>query len=772
MNRRPLAAALLAAVLLVVTVFALVPVQSDMAELLPEGRTEAGRLMLRELRAGAATSLILAGIEGASETALAGISDRMAERLARDGRFVFVQNGRHVLDEAALAALFARRYLLSPAVDAAAFATPALRRDFTTLLDGLQSSAAPLVEQFGLPDPTGAFPALIAAWTGASRVRSAHGVWFAAAEAGKAPRALLLIRTQATGLDLGAQDAAIAAVREAFAQAAAGTQARLLLAGPAVFARDAAAAIRDDVRLISVASILLVGGLLVWRFRSPWVLAAIAVPVLLGVAAATAVTALGFGFVHGITLGFGMTMLGVTADYPVLLIGHRKLHEPAAGTLARIGPTFTLAVLTAAIGLSGMAFADVPGVSQLGVFAVTGLLAAAAATRWLLPRLIVAAALAPVAAGDPALLRRVERWRRFRPAGLAVAAAATGLLALRGGPAWQRDLGALTPIPAAARALDAELRGQLGAPEPGQLAIVRGASEEAVLQREEALQPLLDRLAAEGAIGDVEMAARLLPSAARQRARQAALPDAATLAARVTEARDGLPFAPAAFARFEDDVAAARQMAPVRPADVTAPLLAARLDVLLVPRDGGWLGLIAPRAVRDPARLADALAGLPGVVFVDIGQQTSAMASGFARAAWPLLAGGAAASVLCLLAVLRDPRRVVRVLGGIAAALLVTVAVLTLAGVRLSLIHLVSLQFVAGVGLDYALFFARTQVDEEERARTLRTLVTCVAMALLTFGLLSLCRTPLLRGIGVTVAVGVASALGFTFLFAGPKIAT
>jgi predicted exporter len=768
MSRLPLAATLLATVLLTVAVFAVTPVRSDMAELLPEGRTEASRLMLRELRSGAATSLVLAGIEGVPEAALTGISDRLAAALARDNRFAFAQNGRDVLGEADLAALFARRYLLSPATGGAAFDIPALRDDFAKLLDGLQSSASPVVQQFGLPDPTGAFPALIAAWTGASRVRSVQGVWFAANE--REPRALLLIRMRATGLDLATQDTAIAAVQHAFVQARADAPARLLLAGPAVFARDAAAAIRDDVRLISIASTVLVAGLLLWRFRSPWVLAAIAVPVLLGVAAATAVTALRFGFVHGITLGFGMTMLGVTVDYPVLLVGHRKRHEPAAGTLARIGATFALAVLTAAIGLSGMVFSDVPGVAQLGLFAVTGLLAAAAATRFLLPRLIVAVGLAPVAAGDPALLHRVERWRRFRPAGLAVVAAAAVLLILRSGPAWQRDLGALTPLPAADRALDAELRSQLGASEPGQLAVLRGASEEDVLQREEALRPRLDRLAAEGVIGGVEMAAGLLPSVALQRARQAALPDAATLAARVRQARAGLPFAPAAFDPFEADVAASRGVAPVRRTDLDNPLLAARLDALLMPRDGGWLGLIALRAVRDPARLADALAGLPDVVFVDIGQETSALASGYARGAWRLLAAGSAGSVLCLVVALRDLRRVARVLAAIAAALLVTVAGLTAVGVRLSLIHLVSLQFVAGVGLDYALFFARTQVDEEERARTLRTLITCVSMALLTFGLLSLCRTPLLQGIGATVAVGVACAMGFAFLFAGPKV--
>ena len=125
--------------------------------------------------------------------------------------------------------------------------------------------------------------------------------------------------------------------------------------------------------------------------------------------------------------------------------------------------------------------------------------------------------------------------------------------------------------------------------------------------------------------------------------------------------------------------------------------------------------------------------------------------------------------MLLLLAGQRDPARTARVLAAIAATLLVSVGILVGRGVSLSLIHLVSLQFVAGIGLDYALFFARPQLDAEERARTLRTLLTCNVMALLTFSLLCLCHTPLLRQIGGTVSLGVVLALGFGFLFAGPR---
>ena len=122
---------------------------------------------------------------------------------------------------------------------------------------------------------------------------------------------------------------------------------------------------------------------------------------------------------------------------------------------------------------------------------------------------------------------------------------------------------------------------------------------------------------------------------------------------------------------------------------------------------------------------------------------------------------------MALALALRDTRRLLRVTGAVAAALLLTFAILGLSGARLSLLHIIALQLVAGVGLNYALFFARRQLDEEERSRTLRTLVTCNGMSLLTFGLLAFCRTPLLREIGVTAAVGMVAAMVFAFLFAG-----
>ena len=566
----------------------------------------------------------------------------------------------------------------------------------------------------------------------------------------------MLLRTRAGGMDIAGQDRVAEAIAKAFSAARPGP-ARLLAAGPAVFARDAARGIRHDVELLSAVSGVLILGLLLWRFRSVLIIAAIGVVVALSLAAAALAVQWRFGFVHGIAFGFGMTMLGVTVDYPVLLIGHRKLAEPAGGTFRRIGPAFVMAVLTASLGLTGMAVSDFPGLSQLGLFSLAGVVAAALATRFVLPPLVVAAGLAPVWAGDPAHLLRLERWRRHRLWALAPVLAAMCVIAIVGLPV-EHDLNALSPVPPASRDLDRQLRNELGAPDIGLTAIVRGRTAEAVLLRQEALAP-----------AGAEYAARLLPSEARQGARRALLPDPATLAERLDAAGQGLPFRPGAFRPFQDAVEAARTAPPLVAADVRPPLLAARLAPLLFERDGVWYGPMVFSTATDRDTVETALGGQPDVSVLDLRTEANTVIGAYAAQAWRWAGFGAVAALVMLVAGLRDLVRVARIVAALLAAGLVTVAILAASGAHFSLLHLVALQFAAGVGIDYALFFSRPQLDAEERARTIRTLVTCIGMTLLTFGLLALCQTPLLRTIGQTVAVGAASAMAFAFLWAGPR---
>ena len=724
-----------------------VPVRADIASFLPEGQTPAARLMLQELRDGAAGGVVLAGVEGAAVPVLARITTHMAERLQQTGLFRIVAAGQGALpSDAEREQVFARRYLLADApMDVAA-----LRTGMTGLLRTLRSSAGAVALPYGLADPAGSFAGLLRRWGGAAPVRVVDGAWFDPAR----DRALLIAATRAGAVDGPAQAAAVAAIRSGFATAAAGTGAVLRISGPAIFAAEAAASIQRDVELVSVASTLLVAGLLAWRFRSLLVLAAIGVPLLLGLAAAVLVTAAVFGVVNGAALGLGAAMAGIAVDYPVLLIGHRRTGEAAGATRARIGPAYRLAVGTAVLGLGGMVFSGLPGLQQLGVFAATALAATAAATWWVLPRLVVAADLAPVAAGDVRWLPRVEQARRGRLWALVPAGALLAVLAWQGGPRWENDLAALSPVPDAARVLDQQLRTALGAAEAGQFLVVRGASAEEVLQRQESL-----------GLRDAEYAAQLIPSVALQERRRAALPAAAVLAARVDEASAGLPFQAGAFQPFLDGVAATATVAALRPSDLDGTALGARLSPLLTQSGAEWLG---PIRFRNPAAIPRAMDPALATA-VDVRAELGTILTSYTSGAWRWLAICAAlAGAVLAWGTRAEWRRLPRVLGPVLAAVVLAGAALAVGGARLSLVHVVALQLVAGVGFDYAVFFSRPQLDDEERARTLRTLVTCNAMTLLTFGALACCRTPFLHDIGLTVAVGAAFAMAAAFLFAGP----
>ncbi len=116
-----------------------------------------------------------------------------------DRAVTLVSNGTYDLNGPDVQALFDHRLLLSPATTPQAFAPDALKADLGKMLTALQSSAAPLVVQFGLPDPIGAFPALARDWGGGSKLRRVGGVWFASDR----DRALLLVQTRAGGMDIG-----------------------------------------------------------------------------------------------------------------------------------------------------------------------------------------------------------------------------------------------------------------------------------------------------------------------------------------------------------------------------------------------------------------------------------------------------------------------------------------------------------------------------------------------------------------------------------------
>ena len=97
-------------------------------------------------------------------------------------------------------------------------------------------------------------------------------------------------------------------------------------------------------------------------------------------------------------------------------------------------------------------------------------------------------------------------------------------------------------------------------------------------------------------------------------------------------------------------------------------------------------------------------------------------------------------------------------LGTVSAAIGVSVSTNAILLGGLSLFDVIALALVAGLGLDYALFFSREEKQQPALRAIERAVTLCALSSLLVFGILGLSNVPLLQGLGVTVASGVLAA--------------
>jgi len=110
------------------------------------------------------------------------------------------------------------------------------------------------------------------------------------------------------------------------------------------------------------------------------------------------------------------------------------------------------------------------------------------------------------------------------------------------------------------------------------------------------------------------------------------------------------------------------------------------------------------------------------------------------------------------------------VVAPLAAAVILTATGLAGADRKLSIFHLVGLLLVVAVGSNYSLFFERQSDGEEQRDRTVASLVLANLSTVIGFGVLSLSGAPVLHDIGGTVAGGAFLSLVFgAILSAGPR---
>ncbi len=789
---------------------------ADLSAFLPQAPTPAQRLLVEQLRQGVASRLIVAAIEGGDEKERARLSQALAARLRTDREFLAVENGEAAATQRDETFLFAHRYLLSGTVTPERFSVAGLRAAIGNTIDLLASPAGMIAKSWVPSDPTGEMMTLLDQLSRNQPPRTRDGVWVSR----DGRRALLLVRTRVAGSDTDGQQHAVEAIQAAFRAALAGRApeapgesasaathhaataspesassrapagAQLVMSGPGVFAVEARAHIKSEVMRLSIISSALIIALLALVYRSVPALLLGLVPVASGALAGIAAVALGFGVVQGVTLGFGVTLIGEGVDYSIYLFVQSRAAAAAADSDWRraVWPTIRLGMLTSVCGFAVLLVSSFPGLAQLGLYSLSGVLAAGLVTRFVLPELLPRGFrirdLSPVG-------RRAERVLHDAAGGrVAIAVIAVCSLVVLGTyreRLWSHDLSALSPVPVAAQNLDAQLRADLGAPDVRYLVVISAPTEQSALEGAEQVGAELDGLAGRGVISGYQSPAQYLPSLAIQRRRQESLPPPNVLRARLTQALSDLPLREDRLTPFLHDVEAARKGTPLTRASLEGTSFAALADSLLVSDADGWRALLPLEAPVsggqardiDVERVRQAVSvGAPDrVTVLNLKDQADALYSSYLAGAVRLSLAGLAAIVVLLLIVLRRPSRVLRVILPLALAVLTVAAALRLFGAPLSLLHVVGMLLIVAVGSNYALFFdrrfsgaasacARSAADGAARELTLASLLVANCATVLGFGVLGLSSVPVLHDLGETVAPGAFLALIYAALLA------
>ena len=749
-----------------------IPMHTELPLLMPRSGSLSQQLLVNQLQSGATSKILLLGVQGADPLLLAETSKQLAKAMRNHGQFHHVYNGEQIPQDFNQELLFQYRYLLSPSFTENQLTTEGLREN---LEHRLQDMANPLPAFFKkqIPaDPTGAFQSILRQWRSGNTIKTSHGVWFSSDQ----HMALLIAETAMSGFDLDGQEAiqrflttSFENIRATISPPSSPTSLELLRSGPSVFAVQSRAVIQQDAQWLSLIGSGLVIILLFVTYRSFTIVVLGLVPLVTGLLAGGIAVYLAFGFIHGMTLAFGATLIGVAIDYPLHAFAHLGSDRSPVQSIVQVWPTILLGATTTAVGYGAMLFSGFPGLSQLALFAMTGLLTAAAATRWILPLLI------PPQMGQPLLWAtwlpfdgKASRLISIIPVSIVLS---LGFLVISEKPFWETDIANLSPISQKLRDRDIWLRNELGAPAVRDMIIIMAPDEQQILEQSEALKVTLNQLVNHGDITGYEMAADYLPSVQTQKLRQRSLPEPAIVRRSLSEAQQGLPFKPGLFEPFLQGLSDSQHLTPLDFHAIENTPFATKIRSLLYPFQGQWVGTIFLRDIKNRPAIQEAIKanGLASVHFLNLKAESNQMVTTYRQEVTAYLAIGVGFLIVILSLGLRSFKKVSAVLIPIAGSIMLDVALLHALGERLSLFHLAALLLVFGIGLDYTLFFQRPFTTATERHQTISAIMVCSLTTISVFGLLACSQTPVLHGIGLTVFLGSLISFVFASLCSSPQ---
>jgi predicted RND superfamily exporter protein len=586
---------------------------------------------------------------------------------------------------------------------------------------------------------------------------------------------------------------------------------RIDISGGYAIATTSEHAIRGDMIVSVVSSVVLLQVLFIFAYRRPFQYFILAfLPVALGLLYGFGVRAILSATISPAAAVVGAVLAGMGIDYTVLYLPHyhaaRELGLPSTAAAGRTTRTLAspllAACLTSVIGFAAIGWSSVPALRDFSLVGSLGLIGALCSAIVILPALLSSTSGSPVRSDDvPAVRSRVRleplldwvtahRRAMFWTWGILLSIAVL-IVAFAPGPllAMESDLTVMHPRPNPALDAEAVIAKAMGT-DPGSMAVFLEAdsSDKLVQLSYDVQRRLADPAVTRTGVIGVYGLSTLLPDprvvAARRRdvSPERTEKVIADFRAAVSESS----FDESAFSDYETFL---RYTLNGPPVPTIADLRKSpRLAETLLGRDPHEAMTniffdhpLDNREQREAAVSAvrKALAGLDGATLTGLGVIGLDTESAIHHDLPRLLIAAIALNALYLLIHFRSLSSAMLSLLPAGVSLLWLAAFVRLIGLKLNLVNLVSLPLLIGIDVDYGIYLVslarpRQPIAPTEARRRVATSAYSVMISavanVLGFGSLITTSVPAIRTLGWAVGVGVLACFAGTIFLLAPVL--
>jgi predicted exporter len=569
----------------------------------------------------------------------------------------------------------------------------------------------------------------------------------------------LIVETAMTGLDVPQQKRIQTAIRAAFdalnkAKDNPQRQYYLEMTGVPLFAVATQTLIQGDIQLVSALSVVGLVVLFLLIFRSFSALLQVSTILLIAILSSMLITQVVFGYVHGMTMAIGSTLVGICIDYPIHAIAHAQSVKPEhrLSVIAKIWPSIVLGGLTTLVGYVVLGALGYPGFKQVAVYSASGIVISLVLTRYVLPSLLKNQSNRSL--NIPLVTAWVLFCQRFRPwlIGVLLVGFAVSLFGLKS-LHWMEDMQELTPELNYLKQIDKRIRERITSIEPGRFVMVSANNIDAALEKSETVYKVLDQLKQSKSLTEYYGLYPWLLSKHQQQLNQALLQDyfSPDNLARWRKAlvQQGLSVEKLGHFNYAKTV-------PLTLEQVLATPVKKMLDSRIIQGEHQTLVMIW-LAEHQPDKLRKALGAIDGVQYFSQRDLLNNMTHDYNLKAKKLLAAGLGMIILLMMNRYRNVSKTLQALLPAIVSAFMILGILALSGTAINFLHLVGFLLVVSICVDYGIFYQENR--GEDIALTYQAMGAAMLTSALAFACLMVSDSTSLKILSSVVVLGVV--LGF-----------